>query len=756
MVTFLPEDAGSWRSLLLSLTEASRYQEAIIAARNIVRLTPGDLDARRTLGQILSLHGLDMERVAHHRGSRQDLDEAGRLLRKSLDARPDSETRVALAHLLLEDRRHPNYLRNVLEARKLAEAALLTAPCASEPLRLIAEAHEALGADEQALLSFERMVQCGGPDVAYGWGKRAILLAKRLGATPGAVHFAMHRAVSAAHTSAQHCARIVRLFATEGWLADALSLARAGITFEDADADLWLAYAQVHQRASKANVAGASESEAERGFRAAALLAPKSGLVLRCLGRFLASDPRRSDEAETVLRRAIRVAPLDALAHAALAEVLQRADGRNSEAEMHFLRAILLAPGCRRSTTQLGQLLEDDGQTERANRLYQQAFRATSASWPLVCLARLNSNHRANSARAHSHYLHALELNPDDPLLHVEYASFLYQHIHHSEEEVEQHCRRSLELDPSLVIAHVLLAQLLSAVPERVCEAEASLREAVAIDPEHASGWRLLGVLLSESGDQTQAETCLRRAVQLGDVSARVDLAHLLEERGGSLRETIWLYEQVLADNPADTDVAIHLAMLLMEYRDEPTYALGLLHEAAEDAPHDPLLWVAIARARFDGLGDVEGAETALNYASRLGYLEADVQMAWLDILADRTAVAEARLTSVVEKNPEHAEAWTFLAIVRRCQHAPMSTITDALEQALTLAPNNPTARAQWALVLRDLGDPDQALLEAERAVDACRGGAIELKRLAQSLSVSGEDSCATLVDQVSRRTASS
>ena len=79
--------------------------------------------------------------------------------------------------------------------------------------------------------------------------------------------------------------------------------------------------------------------------------------------------------------------------------------------------------------------------------------------------------------------------------------------------EAEQAYRHALRIDPNYEEAHYNLGVLLR--HDRPSEAEASFRTALELDPDYACAHRELGFLLARGGPNPEAESHLRRAIEL-------------------------------------------------------------------------------------------------------------------------------------------------------------------------------------------------------------------------------------------------
>ena len=81
--------------------------------------------------------------------------------------------------------------------------------------------------------------------------------------------------------------------------------------------------------------------------------------------------------------------------------------------------------------------------------------------------------------------------------------------------------------------------------------ADAAGRQVIAVAPDHAAAWHLLGLTSRDLGNREFAVECLRRAMQLnpGDPAVHSNLGILLKDQG-KLHEAVACYEQALRLKP--------------------------------------------------------------------------------------------------------------------------------------------------------------------------------------------------------------
>jgi Flp pilus assembly protein TadD len=125
--------------------------------------------------------------------------------------------------------------------------------------------------------------------------------------------------------------------------------------------------------------------------------------------------------------------------------------------------------------------------------------------------------------------------------------------------------RRALELDPEYAFAHSCLAHALSAADQKD-GAVYHYREAIRCNPESADycvNLALELMLVETSAADTEAESALRRAIQLDPTSAvPLRVYAMFLEFGGRVADAKRLYRDALATDPTDEMAARRLARL--------------------------------------------------------------------------------------------------------------------------------------------------------------------------------------------------
>ncbi|HEY1328955.1 MAG TPA: tetratricopeptide repeat protein [Casimicrobiaceae bacterium] len=143
-----------------------------------------------------------------------------------------------------------------------------------------------------------------------------------------------------------------------------------------------------------------------------------------------------------------------------------------------------------------------------------------------------------------------------------------------------QHVEHALQLDPQNALAHYAWAEIIERSDAHA--AIESLERAIALQPEFAAAWQLLGILHGEKGHALEAADAFARVVALDPANARGhnNLGNALRTLG-RLAEAQAAFERALALKP---DYALAAANVAAGWRDsgEPMRAIALLRPVVE------------------------------------------------------------------------------------------------------------------------------------------------------------------------------
>lgn len=256
-------------------------------------------------------------------------------------------------------------------------------------------------------------------------------------------------------------------------------------------------------------------------------------------------------------------------------------------------------------------------------------------------------------------------------------------------ERAERSFRAALALRPTYVEALLGLAQTLDQLG-KAADAEATLRKVIALRPTWPQAWVQLGNFQYRRGDFVQAEAAYRKAASLEPDDARIAyrLAAALYQRG-HMEEARSEAERSIALDPTPQALS-NLGTVL--------YALGrfgeaakVLEKASELLPGNGMIWINLGDARRH-TKEKAGAEEAY----RKAHSAAEQEVA----LNAKDDQAQLALTLAAARLGETARA------------------RQQLGNLLQLAPNDPEALFQAAILETVWGNRETALTLLERAVD--------------------------------------
>jgi tetratricopeptide (TPR) repeat protein len=156
-------------------------------------------------------------------------------------------------------------------------------------------------------------------------------------------------------------------------------------------------------------------------------------------------------------------------------------------------------------------------------------------------------------------------------------------------------------------------------------QAEASYRQAIALDAGSGLAWDGLGLTLYNAGRLTQAREAFTRALAIDSENARA-IYHLglLDEREGRIKAAADGYERARALSPFDAEITANLAAAWRRLATEMGMsgrsrdALDLMRRVVELTPDNGDAWIDVAMLSMD-LGDKNAATDALDHARKAG-----------------------------------------------------------------------------------------------------------------------------------------
>ena len=262
--------------------------------------------------------------------------------------------------------------------------------------------------------------------------------------------------------------------------------------------------------------------------------------------------------------------------------------------------------------------------------------------------------------------------------------------------------------------------------------------EIVAIDPDGAEGWALLGDVLGDTGERDDAaEMLIQGGYSLagsGDVAAARDLfAHALDYAPADTRARVGLAEtlrvggdldaaaehvlRVLRVDPDDA-AALQIRGRIELDRGDVEAAVTTVRRATELDPDNPGIWTLYATVLLRA-DDPDGALEAAAHGEALAPGDPSVRWALAMAMLEQEdyAGAEVIIQDVVDAAPSDAAMWDLLGEVQRVQ-GKLDLALAAYDRSLGLDPANPEVMFDKGVALEFNGDLEPAVASYRAAIE--------------------------------------
>ncbi len=425
--------------------------------------------------------------------------------------------------------------------------------------------------------------------------------------------------------------------------------------------------------------------EAERSLRRARELAPTSPTLLFALVSHLETTGKWK-EAETEIGK---LPGNDPFAVALLARHYQRA-GRLADAEKAYSRLVQLAGNKPWSHILRGDFLLGTGRHDQACTEYQRAVDLGEKRARNFLASALTAAGKLDKARKHIATI--LDHSPRDARAHLERARLLLAEVTRDGQlekldDARSAATKALELDPSLLEAHLALADamLLEKPPKRLA-AVAELKRALAARPDYIPARLRLAQLHLDLGNGPAAEKEARRVLAAEPCSPQA-----LESLWAALR------------------------------RQSPTAsALDLARQLAAEFPRNPARHFILGRALAE---QGRWADAADEFRACLReaplHLDARFALAHAMVKAGKAEQAVQDARRFAQHNKTNPTAWQLLGAVLRSSARPAEAAT-AFAQATRLAPRQLRFASLAAHAYHDAGDDRAALQTCRDYISHC------------------------------------
>ncbi|XP_069894367.1 protein O-mannosyl-transferase TMTC1 isoform X1 [Dipodomys merriami] len=388
---------------------------------------------------------------------------------------------------------------------------------------------------------------------------------------------------------------------------------------------------------------------------------------------------------ESLFRSGVETLPHNAKVHYNYANFLKD-QGRNKEAVYHYRTALKLYPRHASALNNLGTLTKDTAEAkmyyQRALQLHPQHNRA------LFNLGNLLKS-QEQKEEAIALLRDSIKYGPEFADAYSSLASLLAEQARFKEaEEIYQagikHCPDSSDLHNNYGVFLVDFGS-----PEK---AAAHYREAIRLSPGHHVAMVNLGRLYRSLGENSLAEECYKRALQVARTAEVLSPLGALYYNTGRLKEALHIYREAAALQPSQKELRLALAQVLavMEQMEEAEQIMS--HMVAEEA--GCLECYRLLSAIYSKQEHHDKALSAINQALQLKPKDPKVLSELFftkgNQLREQNFLDKAyeSYQAAVELNPDQAQAWMNMGGIQHMQGNYVSARA-YYERALQLVPDS-------------------------------------------------------------------
>jgi serine/threonine-protein kinase len=422
---------------------------------------------------------------------------------------------------------------------------------------------------------------------------------------------------------------------------------------------------------------------------------PRQLLLARALR--LAGDDR---QAERLLRLAVRARPQDVILRYSLGKLLEeQRPPKWQEAVACYEAVRALRP---QFGVALAEALIQAGRPEQGLEMYERlvAEKPRDPSVHMFCAGALYHLRRYREAEARCRA--AIKLQPDYYVQHYDLGNTLLGQRRYREAELAY--REALRLNSGDAPALGNLAVALAS-QEKYKEAEAACRQAIKLQPDYFTAYSNLGSFLTSQGRFKEGETACREAIRRepGNAGTHGMLGFVLHEQGRH-REAEVCYREAIRLRPGYAEVYINLAGTLTAQR-RPREGEAVCRIAISLRPDLPEAYIQLGNALHRQGRDLE-AEEAYREAIRR---EPDFAKAYYNLgtaLSEQGKLreSEAEFRTAIRLKPDDSGAHCNLGCVLLKQHR-YPEAEKASREAIRLRHNNAEAHGNLASALMAMGD---------------------------------------------------
>jgi tetratricopeptide (TPR) repeat protein len=267
-------------------------------------------------------------------------------------------------------------------------------------------------------------------------------------------------------------------------------------------------------------------------------------------------------------------------------------------------------------------------------------------------------------------------------------------------------------------ISEALTAAVAHHQAGRLQAAEQIYRQILAVEPDQADAWHLLGVVAAHTGRPAMAVEHIRRAIALsGDQAVfHANLGNVLLDQG-KLDEALACYGRALALNPNLAEVH-HQRGLALAAQGKLDAAIACYRRAVEIRPGDAESHYTLGAA-LQKQEQVDAATACYRRALQLkpDYPEAHNNLGAVLKEQGKLDEAAACCRRAVELKPDFAEAYNNLGVVLNDQEK-LDEAVACCRRAVELKPDDSEALNNLGNGLKDQGRLDEAVACYRRALE--------------------------------------
>jgi tetratricopeptide (TPR) repeat protein len=301
-------------------------------------------------------------------------------------------------------------------------------------------------------------------------------------------------------------------------------------------------------------------ADAETLYRQVLAAQPNHAGALHLLG-ILCGQTSRVAAGIDLLGRACAVSPQTTLLWIQLGELLRQA-GQPDKAAAALQRAIQVEPASAQAHNNLGNALVDQGKHAQAAECYRTAARLDPRMDRAFSNLGVVLRQLGDPAQAIVAFKSAVEINPNSAIAHDNMGQAL-RDAGQIDAAMAAHLR-AIQLDPNSSSAFNNISIALR-MAGRLAESIAASHKAISLNPASADAYNNLGITRAEQGRLDEAIAAYRKSLQLRPVfqEAWTNLGNALADKG-EFAEGQAACQRAVDINPAAPGAHFNLALILL------------------------------------------------------------------------------------------------------------------------------------------------------------------------------------------------